>query len=74
MAKKPQPILPEHPPQKIKIVVDGNELEYIESNVVNKVNILYYKYSVSEFKLGLILPLPVEQLEGMIKNGIAVYI
>ncbi len=53
------------------IVSDGNELEYIETKIVNKVPILYYQYTKSKTKLNTILPITNEQLEKMIRNGIA---
>ncbi len=57
--------------QKIKIVVDNNELEYIETKIVSKVPLLYYQYTKSQTKLNTVLPLTNEQLEKMINNGIA---
>ncbi len=51
------------PPNRIIINSDGNELEFVEK----KKDMLYYRYTKSDCKLGFLLPLPVEQLERMIR-------
>ena len=56
-------------PKDIIIVSDGNELTF--ESVDKKGTMLLYRYTKSETKLNLILPMPPEQLEKMIKNGIA---
>lgn len=58
-------------PQNVIIISDSNELEYLETKIVNKIAILHYRYTKSQTKLNSILPLTNEQLEKMIKNGIA---
>ncbi len=64
------PILVNYP-QTITIITDGNELNYIETKITNKVPILYYQYTKSQTKLNTILPITNEQLEKMILNQIA---
>lgn len=56
-------------PNKIEIIVDGNTLQF--EGLDKKGTILNYRYTKSETKFGLILPMPPEQLEKMIKNNIA---
>jgi hypothetical protein len=61
-------------PQKIRIVSDGNELLLVEKllpNAKQKKELIVYKYTKSETKLGLLLPMPPEQLDKMLKDGIA---
>ncbi len=57
--------------QSFEIITDGNELQYVETKIVNKSPILYYQYTKSQTKLNSVLPLTSEQLEKMIKNNIA---
>lgn len=54
------------PPEKIRIVVDGNELQLKEF----KKGMCFYEYTLSETKLNMILPMPIEQLEKMLDNRI----
>ncbi len=53
------------------IISDGDELEFMETKIMNKLPILNYRYTKSQTKLSSILPLTNEQLEKMIKNNIA---
>lgn len=60
-------------PQKIKIVSDGDELlfvEKLEGNAKQKKELLIYKYTKSLTKQGLLLPMPPEQLDKMLKDKI----
>lgn len=56
------------PPMNIRINSDENELRFVE---VNKQKHLIYRYTKSETKLNLLLPLTEEQLLKMIKSNIA---
>ena len=58
-------------PKSIEIVSDGNLLDFEGVGKIGKLDVLNYRYVKSETKLDLILPMPPEQLEKMIKNGIA---
>lgn len=61
-------------PQKIRVVSDKDELlfvEKLEGNAKQKKELLIYKYTKSQTKQGLLLPMPPEQLDKMLKDGIA---
>jgi hypothetical protein len=58
-------------PKKMMILSDSNELEFVETKIINKVPILNYRYTKSQTKLSCILPLTNEQLGKMIANNIA---
>lgn len=60
-----------HYPKTIEILSDGNLLEYEGVGKIGKLDVLNYRYTKSDCKLGWILPLPPEQLEKMILNNIA---
>lgn len=54
------------PPYKIVIRSDGNELELMPGQSKN--GMYYYKYTKSETKLGIVLPLREDQLIQLIKT------
>lgn len=64
-------------PHKLLIPTDGNELEYVETLQPNsptnkfKKELHIYRYTKSETKLGMLLPLPQEQLDKMVQNSMA---
>lgn len=66
------------PPNNLKIVSDDNELVFKEMQTHDskgkklKEIIYHYTYTLSETKLGFNLPLPLSQLEDILKQGIAI--
>jgi hypothetical protein len=56
--------------KRIKILSDGNELEFKEKKVINKVPMLVYEYVVSKSKVGQTLLLSESELDKMVKNEI----
>ena len=59
------------PPKTLRIKSDQDELTYLQTKLVNKQKVFYYKYTKSNWKLGLELPMSEEQILKMIKNEIA---
>lgn len=57
-------------PKKIKNVRDGNELEFVRFHNMNKEIIHVYKYTKSETKQGMELPLKEADLEYYLKENI----
>jgi hypothetical protein len=63
------------PPKKIKVVSDGNELEYQTTisplpSSKNKQIFITYKYTKSDTKMGKLIGWTEQEFDILIKNGI----
>ncbi len=58
-------------PNKIKILSDGNELEFKEFKIKQKIPMVEYVYTLSETKLGLVLPLTEVEFDKLLSRNIA---
>jgi len=57
-------------PERIIICSDGNELEFVESKKIDSKIMVYYRYTKSETKFGILLPMPDSQLNDMLRKDI----